>query len=73
MKEHKLLINGNWEEGAEIRDIKSPFSGKTVAKVHFAGKSQVEKAIGDAHTAFTETKKLPATNALRRSKKYPQR
>jgi glyceraldehyde-3-phosphate dehydrogenase (NADP+) len=58
MKEYKLLINGNWEEGENIRDIKSPFSGKTTAKVHFAGKSQVEKAIAAAHTAFSETKKL---------------
>ena len=58
MKEYKLLINGNWEQGAEVREIKSPYDGKAVGKVHFADKSQVEKSIEQAHEAFQKTKLL---------------
>jgi len=58
MKEYKLLINGNWEQGAEVREIKSPYDGKAVGKVHFAGKPQVEKTVEKAHAAFQKTKRL---------------
>ncbi len=58
MKEYKLLINGNWEQGAEVRDIKSPYDEKVVGKVHFADKPQVEKSIEKAHAAFQKTKLL---------------
>jgi len=30
INEYKLLINGNWEQGAEVREIKSPYHGKIV-------------------------------------------
>ncbi len=58
MKEYKLLINGEWKKGAETREIKSPYDGKAVAKVHFADKSQVENAVETAHKAFEKTKEL---------------
>jgi len=58
MKEHKLLINGKWEDGAHVREIKSPYNGQVVAKVHFAGRAQVEQAIADAQAAFKKTRKL---------------
>jgi glyceraldehyde-3-phosphate dehydrogenase (NADP+) len=58
MKEHRLLINGKWEDGAQVREIKSPYDGAAVAKVHFAGRAQVEQAITDAQAAFAKTKKL---------------
>jgi glyceraldehyde-3-phosphate dehydrogenase (NADP+) len=58
MKEYKLLINGNWEQGTEVREIKSPYDGKVVGKVHFADKPQVEKSIEQAHAAFKKTKLL---------------
>ncbi|HZX11440.1 MAG TPA: aldehyde dehydrogenase family protein [Acidobacteriota bacterium] len=56
MKEYKLLVNGNWESGAEKREIKSPFDGKVVAEVHFADKSQMENTVDQAHKAFNKTK-----------------
>jgi acyl-CoA reductase-like NAD-dependent aldehyde dehydrogenase len=59
MKEHKLLINGRWVSG-EIREIRSPYDGKTAAKVHFAGKGQVEEAVAKAHEAFQATRTLPS-------------
>jgi len=56
MKEYKLRVNGNWESGAEKREIKSPFDGKVVAEVHFADKSQMENTVDQAHKAFNKTK-----------------
>jgi acyl-CoA reductase-like NAD-dependent aldehyde dehydrogenase len=58
MKEHKLLINGAWEDGTQVREIKSPYDGGVAAKVHFAGRAQVEQAIGHAESAFARTKRL---------------
>ena len=58
MKEYRLLINGKWEEGAQVREIKSPYDGAGVARVHFAGRAQVEQAISDAQDAFARTRKL---------------
>lgn len=58
MKEYKLLINGKWEDGARVREIKSPYDGAVAAKVHFAGRAQVEQAITDAQAAFAKTRKL---------------
>ncbi len=58
MKEYKLLINGKWEEGAEKREIKSPYDGQAVARVHFADRTQVGQAIEKAHKAFEKTKNL---------------
>lgn len=58
MAEHKLLINGNWEESKERREIKSPYDQSVVGVVHFADKKQVEKALAAADEAFKKTKKL---------------
>lgn len=58
MDEYKLLINGHWVGGEEVKEIKSPYDGSAVAKVHFAGKAQVKEAVDAAHEAFGVTKKL---------------
>jgi len=58
MEEYKLLINGNWEESKDRREIKSPYDQSVVGVVHFADKKQVEKALAAADEAFQETKKL---------------
>ena len=58
MNEHKLFINGAWEYGAQVRDIHSPYDGSAAAKVHFAGRAQVEQAIGHAEAAFARTRRL---------------
>jgi acyl-CoA reductase-like NAD-dependent aldehyde dehydrogenase len=58
MEAYKLMIGGKWVDGEEMREIKSPYDGSAVAKVHFAGKKQVEAAVGAAHKAFGVTKKL---------------
>ncbi len=58
MREHRLLINGKWEDGAQVREIKSPYDGRVAAKVHFAGLAQVEETVNHAEKAFAKTKRL---------------
>lgn len=65
VSEHKLLIGGEKVDAEDIRDIQSPFDQRTVGKVHFADKLQVEKAVGAAHKAFQETKKLSSYDRAR--------
>ena len=58
MEEYKLLINGQWRESQDIREIKSPYDQSVAGKVHFAGKTETEEAVASAHKAFEETKTL---------------
>lgn len=58
MNEYKLLINGEWKESTNIREIKSPYDDAVVGKVHFAELHQVEEAVSAAHSAFSVTKKM---------------
>jgi len=44
MRTFKLFINGEWVSGTET-EIKSPFSEKTIGKVHKADEAMVDKAI----------------------------
>ncbi len=56
--EHKLLIDGRWETGKEVRETKSPYDQSTVGRVHFADSDQVKKAVDAAQAAFGKTKTL---------------
>ena len=58
MKEHRLLINSEWAEGIEIREIKSPYDQSVVGRIHFADVNQVKEAVNSAHEAFSKTKGL---------------
>lgn len=58
MKEHKILIDGVWMEGQEVREIRSPYDGSVVGKVHFAGEDQVGAAVEAADRAFRKTAAL---------------
>jgi glyceraldehyde-3-phosphate dehydrogenase (NADP+) len=58
LEEYRLYIGGNWEEGIETKEIRSPYDQNPVAKIHFASKSQMDKAVSSAHQAFETTKKL---------------
>ena len=58
--EAKLYINGKWVEtttGSMIDDI-SPTDHSVVARVHMAGKEEVEAAITAAHEAFPKWRAL---------------
>ncbi len=58
MNEHKLLINGEWRESSDRREIKSPYDGSTVAVVHFADNALMEEALSSAQKSFSRTRKL---------------
>jgi len=58
VKEYKLLINGQWKESEQVREIKSPYDQAVVGKVHFAAKEQVEEALAAADNAFQKTRVL---------------
>ena len=65
MQEHKVFIDGKWEDGCDIHEIKSPFDQKVVARVHFAGQDQVAKAIFSASESFSKTRKLASHERAR--------
>jgi len=56
----KILIGGRWIETGHVSEIINPYTGKTFQKVCFAGKKEVQQAIGSAAKAFETTKKMPA-------------
>jgi glyceraldehyde-3-phosphate dehydrogenase (NADP+) len=58
VREHRLLINGQWKESKQVREIKSPYDHAVVGKVHFAAKEQVEEALAAADNAFQKTRRL---------------
>ena len=58
ISEYKLLIDGKWETGKDVKEIRSPFDQSVVGKVHFADADQVKVAIDAAHQAFQQTKRL---------------
>jgi glyceraldehyde-3-phosphate dehydrogenase (NADP+) len=58
MKQYKILVNGEWKESRDKRQIKSPYDQSAVGEVYFAGKNEIEEALAAADRAFSETKKL---------------
>ncbi len=58
MDEHRLLINGQWEESRNVREIQSPYDHSVVGRVHFAEQGQVEEALAAADNAFKQTRRL---------------
>ena len=60
LRETKLWINGKWEDTEEVYELKSPYTGDTIAKVAKATPSDVERAIEGAHKAYQNFKKTTA-------------
>jgi acyl-CoA reductase-like NAD-dependent aldehyde dehydrogenase len=56
--ERKLFIGGEWVETGEWLDVRSPYSGDTVARVAKAGAAETRRAIDAAEQAMREP--LPA-------------
>lgn len=56
MKEYKLFINGEYKASSDnnIIDDINPSNGELFAKVHLAGKADIEEAIASAHKAQKE-------------------
>ena len=56
--ERRLYVAGDWIETGEWIDVRSPFSGETVARVAKAGADETRRAIDAAEQAMREP--LPA-------------
>ncbi|UCE40517.1 MAG: aldehyde dehydrogenase family protein [Candidatus Aminicenantes bacterium] len=56
--EYKLLIDGKWVSGKEVKETCSPYDQSVVGRVHFADAHQVRGAVDSAHLAFQKTKML---------------
>ncbi|HEX8264797.1 MAG TPA: aldehyde dehydrogenase family protein [Pyrinomonadaceae bacterium] len=54
----RLLINGNWRESSENFEVRSPFSGETLARVYKAGENEIEETIAAAARATGEMREL---------------
>jgi acyl-CoA reductase-like NAD-dependent aldehyde dehydrogenase len=55
----KYLVAGEWKEGSDSFEVKSPFDGAVVAEVGSPGETDVERAVAAAAEVFPETRKLP--------------
>jgi acyl-CoA reductase-like NAD-dependent aldehyde dehydrogenase len=58
LQEKKLLLDGEWIETGDWHEVRSPYSGETVARVPQAGADQARQAIDAATRAMQEP--LPA-------------
>ena len=57
-QEHKLLLDGEWIETGEWHEVRSPYSGETVARVPEAGAEHARRAVDAAAKAMEHP--LPA-------------
>ncbi len=60
MKATKLWINGQWTEALTTYELKSPYTGETIANVSKATVQDVERAIEGAAKAFESFKRSTA-------------
>src|SRR5258708_17366520 len=55
-----ILVGGETIKTGATFDVRSPYDGTLVATVHYAGPTEIKRAIADAERAFAVTRKLPA-------------
>jgi len=54
----KILIGGNWVEGADVIEVKSPFNGAIVGSVFSADATQNQEAISNAVAAVADLSRM---------------
>jgi glyceraldehyde-3-phosphate dehydrogenase [NAD(P)+] len=47
--EFKAYLGGKWVFGKELRDVKSPIDGKTIARISNVSNEQIEETLGTMH------------------------
>ncbi len=60
MKTWPAYLGGQWVNGDATRPIHSPYDGREVGRVTTTGAQETERAIADAHAAFSQTRALSA-------------
>ena len=53
------LVAGEWKQGSDSFEVKSPYDGSVVATVGRPDESDMEAAASAAHRIFDESRKLP--------------
>jgi acyl-CoA reductase-like NAD-dependent aldehyde dehydrogenase len=59
-KAYEMLIGGKWEAGADTIPVIDKFSGETIGTIPRATKTDVDRAIGAAQSAFGGFAEMPA-------------
>ena len=59
-REFGVLINGKWKTSGTVLEVKSPYDGKAVGRVHLAGPGLIEEALASAAEAFAAFRRLSA-------------
>lgn len=57
---HGFYIDGKWLEEGDLLDIRAPYDGAVIARVHQGHREHAEAAIAAAVKAFGTTRRLPA-------------
>lgn len=65
LKDYCLFIDGEWKQGEQFYDLKSPYSGEVIARIPLANKKDVIHALDSAKKASRQMREL---SALERSK-----
>lgn len=59
MEQRPLLIGGRWRVTSNVREVRSPYSGETIARFSVASREELEEAIASASGAAREMRALP--------------
>ncbi|NOZ95112.1 MAG: aldehyde dehydrogenase family protein [Acidobacteria bacterium] len=62
MRESKLFLAGSWVDGEDVMEIRSPYDGKVVSRVHRGGPEALEMAVeaAERHAVRMEAELPPA-------------
>ena len=59
MEIRPFLIGGQWRTSESAQEVRSPFTGESLARVSYASRSEVEEAVALAQAASVEMRILP--------------
>src|SRR5271154_831211 len=57
---HGFFLDGKWLEEGDIVEVRAPYDGAVIARVHRGRREHAEAAIAAAVKAFGTTRRLPA-------------
>lgn len=57
-REYQLYYGGKWQAGEKVKEVRSPYDGKVVARCQMGGEKHLNDAVEQAHGAFEEMRRL---------------
>ena len=60
MEKQQLFINGEWEDGSQYEELRSPYNQEVIGLIPLATKEQVEKAIASAQQSTKTMRNMTA-------------